>query len=161
MEDYTVAFAAENVTELAIVQFVGRVFANDDNGRRRYGLLLALLAEGGVRRGVPAVEEAEAGREETARAKVLLAAPHVFPCASESTTLNAFDFYTYSQGAQVTWYRIGLGFFIEVGLNYAFQVKRAPCVGYDAYLTQISRAENACWNRIVNSYHAIIGINIS
>ena len=90
---YKVDFAAENVAELAIVQLVGRVVADDDDdGRRRHGLLLAIFAEGGVRRSVPAVEKEEAGGEETARAEVLLAAPHVFPGASESQTLNTIDF---------------------------------------------------------------------
>ena len=85
---HQVIFAAENVSELTVVQLVGRVVANDDGRRRRrHGLVVAaLLAEGGVRRSVPAVEEEEAGGKETARAQVLLATSYVLPGASKSQT---------------------------------------------------------------------------
>ena len=99
-----VDFAAENVAELAIVQLVGRVVTDydDDDGRRRHGLLFAVLAEGGVGRSVPAVEEEEAGGEETARTEVFLAAPHVFPAASKPQTLNTIESLLL-QGALATW----------------------------------------------------------
>ena len=85
-------FSAESVEELAIIQLVRRVVTDDnDDGRRRHGLFLAVVTKGGVRRSVPAVEKEEAGGEETARAEVLLAAPHVFPSASKSQTLNTID----------------------------------------------------------------------
>ena len=84
---HQVNFAAENVSELAVVQLVGRVVANDDGRRRRrHGLVVAaLLAEGGVRRSVPAVEEEEAAGEEAARPQVFF---DEFHAPSEPQTLT-------------------------------------------------------------------------